>query len=173
MEGIFHRELSGSRSAEKLHKTTISVRKKPVISVNKHFLRLFDSKKKVVYFIVGNKPVKYPFHRRSRILYIGRTERTGSRPFESLKENAPSLLGQHGMKTLEIVYVEAKGRQRVAIADKLERTFLHEFRAFYGSVPKANIQGSRKIELTDEEKYVRLDRVREILRNVSGEDPPE
>lgn len=151
----------------KRRKATVSVRRTPVIIVNKYFLRLFDSRKKVVYFIRGNKAIGYPFHRRSRILYIGRTERTGSRPFESLRENAPNLLERHGIKTLEVVYIEATGRQRVDIADKLERACLHEFRAYYGSVPVANIQGSRRIELDDETRYVNMDRVREVLKTLS------
>ncbi len=143
------------------------MRKKPVMEVNKYFLPLFDSKKKVVYFIRGNKKYRYPFGRQSRIMYIGRTQRTGERPFESLKENAPGLLKIHGMKTLEIVYVEGRPRKHVDIAAKLENAFLHEFRAQYGSVPKANIQGSRIIELTDEKRYVNLQRVREIIAELS------
>ena len=149
-------------------RATLSVRKKPVMEVNKYFLRLFDSKKKVVYFIRGNKLQRYPFGRKSRILYIGRTQRTGARPFESLRENAPNLLKIHGMKTLEIVYVEGRPRPHVDIAAKLENAFLHEFRAQYGSVPTANIQGSRRLELTDERRYVSLQRVREILTELSA-----
>lgn len=141
------------------------MRKRPVIQVDKYFLRLFDSKKRVVYFIRGNKTVQYPFGRRSRILYIGRTQRTGARPFESLRENAPSLLKIHGMKGLELVYIEAPPRQRVDIAEKLENSCLHEFRALFGRFPQANTP--TRLELTDERRYVNLERVREILRQLS------
>ena len=154
-------------SSKRRKKSTLSVRQKPVIQVNKYFLPLFDTKKKVVYFIRGNKNHRYPFGRMSRIMYIGRTQRTGSRPFESLRENAPNLLKMHGMKTLEVVYVEARPRKHVDIAGKLENAFLHEFRAQFGSVPIANIQGKKRLELTDERRYVNLQRVREILTELS------
>jgi hypothetical protein len=153
------------RRKRKKHKATISVRKRPVIQVDKYFLRLFDSRKRVVYFIRGNKTVEYPFGRRSRILYIGRTQRTGARPFESLRENAPELLKIHGMKSLELVYVEAPPRQRIDIAEKLENSCLHEFRAIFGRFPIAN--APRRLELTDERRYVNLERVREILKQFS------
>jgi hypothetical protein len=148
-------------------KASLSVRKKPVIVVDKYFLRLFDSRKKVVYFIRGNKAHRYPFHRSSRILYIGKTERTGARPFESLRENAPELLKIHGMKNLEIVYIEAPARQNVDIATKLETACLHQFREYYGNVPRANKRGSRILELSDERRYVNLQRVTEILKELS------
>lgn len=146
---------------------TLSVRKRPVIQVDKYFLRLLDTKKKVVYFIRGNKGLWYPFGRPSRILYIGTTHRTGVRPFESLRENAPNLLKLRGMKALEIVYVEAPGKQRVDIAEKLEIAFLHEFRAYFGKVPEANVQGIKRLELGDAGRYVNLGRVREILKRLS------
>ena len=152
-------------------KASLSVRKKPVIQVDKYFLRLFDSKKKVVYFIRGNKALRYPFHRMSRILYIGRTERTGARPFESLRENAPELLKIHGMKNLEIVYIEAPPRQKVDIAGKLETACLHQFREYFGSVPRANKRGSKSLELRDEKRYVNLGRVTQILKELSRLSP--
>ena len=148
-------------------KARLSVHQKPVIQVDKRFLQLFDSKKKVVYFIRGNKDLTYPFGRRSRILYIGRTERTGARPFESLRENAPELLKIHGMKNLEIVYLEARPRRKVDIARKLETASLHQFREHFGKVPEGNVKGTRHLELTDEGKYIDLKTLTEKLKMLS------
>jgi hypothetical protein len=127
-------------------------------------MRLYDSKKKIVYFILGKKAVQYNYGRRSRILYIGKTERAGSRPFESLRENAPDLLSRYGIKSLSVVYIEATGRQKVDIAGKLERICLHEFRGWFGKVPLANKQGGKRLELTDEEDYINAHRIRDILQ---------
>lgn len=82
----------------------------PVIRVEKAWKRLNQSKKKVVYFIRGNKPFRYRWGR-SRILYIGRTERNAKRPFESLKARAEVLLAQRGMTSLDVVYIEAPERK--------------------------------------------------------------
>ena len=146
-------------------KVPISVHKEPVILVHKRYLRLSDSKKKVVYFVRGNKDHKYRFGR-SRILYIGRTEKAGARPFDSLKARARDLLDIHGMKDLEIVYIEGRPKQNVNIAEKLENACLWEFRAQFGELPVANTQGEH-LQLTDEERYVNLQRIRDTLRELS------
>jgi len=148
-------------------KAPLSVHERPVIQVDKRFLQLLDSRKKVVYFIRGNKDLRYPFGRRSRILYIGRTRRTGARPFESLTENAPQLLKIHGMKNLEIVYLEARPRQRVDLATKLETASLHQFREYFGKVPEGNVRGTRHLELTDEGRYIDLKTLTEKLKKLS------
>ena len=57
--------------------------------------------------------------------------------------------------------------KRIDIAPKLEKAFLHEFRAYFGKVPLANVRGSKRLELEDEARYVNLDKVREILIHLS------
>jgi hypothetical protein len=136
-----------------------------VILVHKRYLQLFDSRKKIAYFIRGNKSHKYSFGR-SRILYIGRTERGGVRPFDSLKARAPDLLDEHGMRGLEVVYITGQPRQNVKIAQKLENACLWEFRCHFGQLPVGNKQGEQ-LQLTDEERYISLQRIRDILKELS------
>jgi hypothetical protein len=145
---------------------TLKVELRPVIQVEKHYLRLLKTRKKVVYFIRGDKKYKYLWGR-SRVLYIGQTRRTGRRPFESLGWKAPELLRLYGMKKLEIVYVEAPPRKRVNILKKLENIFLYEFRREFGEVPKANTQGRKRVRLTDEGDYFKSSTVRNKILQLS------
>jgi len=146
-------------------KSTISVHEKPVILVRKSYTRLSDSKKKVVYFIRGNKGYPYEYGR-SRILYIGRTEKAKARPFDSLKRRARNLLDIHGMRDLEIAYIEATPKQKVNITTKLENACLWIFRSEFGELPKENEKG-KHLKLSDEEHYVSFDRIRAIIRKLS------
>lgn len=159
------------KKAKRKVKATLSVyARHPVIQVDKRFLRLLDTKKKVVYFIRGNKPIQYDpdfSGRRSRILYIGQTKRAGRRPLTSIMENAPELLEIHGVKSLDCVYVEAPPHKRVDIGPKLEKAFLHEFRAYFGKVPKANVRGSKRLEITDEWRYVNKAKVDKTILQLS------
>ncbi len=147
--------------------STLSVRDRTVIQVNPNFLRLMDSRRKIIYFIRCDKPINYKYRRSSRIGYIGRTDRPEARPFESLRKHAKELLEIHGVKYIEVVYVSGSPIQHIDILPKLERAFLHEFRAEFGKVPIANTHGSERLELTDEDHYVRLKRVREIIKELS------
>jgi hypothetical protein len=138
-----------------------------VISVNKRFLHLNDSTKKIIYMIRCDRPLLYGHARRSRIGYIGRTDRPGERPFESLRKHAAELLKMHGVRQIELVYVEGTPIQHINISDKLERAFLHEFRERFVTLPKANRAGNRRLELTDEANYVSLTRVKAIILELS------
>jgi hypothetical protein len=147
--------------------STLTVRGDTVIQVNKRFLQLVNAKKKIIYFIRCDKPLRYRYRRKSRIGYIGRTDRPSARPFESLRNHSKELLNIHGVRHIELMYVEGTPIRHVDISDKLERAFLHEFRNWFGTLPRANTAGSGRLELTDEGDYVSLRRVHDIILELS------
>jgi len=141
-----------------------SLEKEPAISVGKALRRLTNPPKRtrIVYVIRGNKSHKYPWNRRSRILYIGKTARTrGERPIESFLKRAPRLLNMRGMKEVEIMYLKVKPKKRVDIAEKLENACLLLFREHFGDWPTENHKGPK--DYTDEGEYFNLQRTKQIL----------
>jgi len=162
--------LPRKRKKAKRTRATFSVEDKPVIQVDKNFLRLLDTRKKIVYFIRGDKPIEYPWeHKRSCILYIGTTKRKGRRPFETMMARAPKLLRIRGMKSLDFVYVKAPPKKHVDITKKLEKAFLHQFRRMYGTFPRENVKVG---PLGDAADYVPLDRVEKIILKLSHHKTP-
>ncbi len=163
-----------ARRKRNRRKARIVVRDEPVILVNKNLLRLIDTKKKIIYLFLADRPVKYKYGRRSRIVYIGKTTRKGERPFESLKKKAPSLLQNKSIKPrikgIEVVYLEAKGRQGANIVDMFERICLHEFRAYFGLLPYGNSKGNKTLELTNGKRYFSLEAIKKTLINTGSED---
>ena len=147
--------------------STLKVRGETAIQVNKRFLKLLHSRKKIIYFIRCDKPLQYDYRRKSRIGYIGRTDRPDTRPFESLRNHAEELLKIHGVRHIELVWIEGTPIRHVDVLDKLEKAFLHEFRNWFGQLPKANTAGNVRLELTDEGDYVSLRRVRDIIQELS------
>lgn len=150
----------------------ISIRSKPVISVNKELLKLIDTKKQIVYLFLAQRPVKYYFHRRSRIVYIGKTTRKGDRPFESLKKKAESLMRDKSIKPrvrhIDVGYLQATGRKGADIVDKFERVCLHQFRCQYGRLPYGNVVGKGRLELSNEGQFFSLDRVTASIKHFSS-----
>ena len=158
------------RKRKKGKRKTFSVEDKPVIQVDKNFLRLLDTRKKIVYFIRGDKSIEYPWeHKRSCILYIGTTKRKGRRPFETMMARAPRLLRIRGMKSLDFVYVKAPPKKHVDITKKLEKAFLHQFRGIFGKFPKENVKVG---PLGDAGDYVHMDRVGKIILKLSHHKTP-
>jgi hypothetical protein len=154
-------------------KVTPSLEQEPAISVGKNLLRLTNPSKRIriVYFIRGNKPFKYPWSR-SRILYIGKTLRTkGERPIESFLRRAPRLLAtsksrgrgkrKRGMREVDIVYLKIPPRKGVDIAEKLENACLLLFREHFGTWPRENHKGPP--HYTDEADYFNLQHTKQIL----------
>ena len=110
---------------------------------------------------------------RSRILYIGSTERNAKRPFESLRDRAETLFEDSGARSLDVVYAEAARRQRVEkLEEILENACLFQFRRTYGEVPIGNVAGSSHLALDDArarataKRYFNFDRIEEVLRQL-------
>ena len=115
---------------------TISAGIVPSITVARRAVR----KSKVVYLICTPRPQKY-LRGRSRIIYIGTTERGVQRAASSAAHKAIDFLQTWGVKWLDVYLVTCPPRPGVRSWARLERDFLIAFKLEYGSVPRANKAG--------------------------------
>jgi hypothetical protein len=127
--------------------------------------RVSLGKKKLVYVILAQKSLKYPWGR-SRIAYIGTTKKGMARFAQSAAAKAEDVLGLHGVRELEVRIVTCGARPSVKTWVKLERALLFAFRQKYGAIPKCNAMGKR-IRETDEFRYFAERRVRSILESLA------
>lgn len=141
-------------------KLRISLRKKPALHVTREAIR----KKKVVYVILANKKLRYPYGK-SRVAYIGTTKKGFGRIASSAASRAEKLLSLHGVNEFSVQVVSCQSRQSVQTWNKLERALLLGFRERFGEVPKANTQG-KKIKEKDEFKYFTMSRIRHIIKEL-------
>ncbi len=72
------------------------------------------------------------------------------------------------MTSLDVVYIEARGLQRVDVGEKLERACLYQFRQTFGDVPVGNVAGSRRLSLSGRDKRrFNLERIENVLTKAS------
>jgi len=104
---------------------------------------LVTNKDELVYVHLASKKWKYRDGRdgKSRIVYIGTTEKGKDRVAESVAERAPHILKLHGVKTFDVRIITCKGLQNVKTWKELETALLIAFRSMYGTVPECNKQG--------------------------------
>jgi len=117
--------------------------------------------KKLVYVILAQKKLKYPWGR-SHIAYIGTTKNGISRFAQSAATKAEDVLGLYGVKELDVRIVTCAARQNVKSWVKLERALLLAFRERYGSVPASNKSG-KKMKRIDEDDFFAPKRIKTIL----------
>lgn len=120
---------------------------------------------RLVYIAVANKKFNYT-HGRSRIGYIGTTEKGADRIAQSAAQKSRELLKKHGVKSLEFFPVTCKPLQKVKTWRKLERGLLLRFREMHGVVPTCNHQGS-KMKWTDEKDYFSADDLEAVIKKYS------
>jgi hypothetical protein len=71
------------------------------------------------------------------------------------------------MKTLDGVYIEARGRKGLMSQIGLENACLYYFRQMFGDVPKANVVVSRHLELLAREKRLfNAQRIIDVLKRI-------
>lgn len=139
-------------------KLTVSAKPKPALTLNRVSLEA----NKVCYVIVAQKRLKYT-NGRSRIAYIGTTERGMARIAQSAAAHAESVLRLHGVRSFDVHTISCRSRQRVQTWRKLESALLHTFRELYGEVPRCNSQGRKRME-GDEFEYFNRSRIRTIVQ---------
>lgn len=101
---------------------------------------------KICYIVTSNRKFKYP-HRKSRIAYIGMSERGVKRMLETAKDRVEDIFDQHGVKVVEFQLIRCTKRQSVPSWESLEKAMILLFKRYYGTTPFANIKGKgRKIE---------------------------
>jgi tagatose-1,6-bisphosphate aldolase non-catalytic subunit AgaZ/GatZ len=123
--------------------------------------RVSIGKKRLVYVIVTKKPLKYKWGR-SRIAYIGTTQKGLSRIAQSVAARAQEVLDLYGVREFWVRVVTCSPKPGVKTWVKLERAMILSFREKYGEVPKCNKQG-KKIREKDEFKYFTRSRIKTIL----------
>ena len=96
--------------------------------------------RKLVYVICTPKPHKYANHR-SRIIYIGTTEKGVHRVASSIAHKAIDFLQRWGIRRLDVYLITCSARPGVPSWRRLERDLLVAFKLEYGSVPLANTSG--------------------------------
>src|SRR5579862_4919129 len=110
---------------------TISTRSRtPAIIITREAIK----REKLVYIAIANKPVKYGVSRKkSRIVYIGTTEKGINRIARSGAHRAKELLNERSIKELKFYVVfSRKGKQRVESTwEKLERVLIQAFKDKY------------------------------------------
>ena len=109
---------------------------KPVLHVSREALR----KEKICYLAVSNKDIEYPY-RKSRIAYIGTSERGHKRMLESAGRIAGKVLQKYGITGIDFHVVSCRGKRGGRSWEWLEKALLLSFKGIYGSVPFANKQG--------------------------------
>jgi hypothetical protein len=137
---------------------------KPGTAMTVH--RLSVNAEKLVYVIVAEKPLTYKWGR-SRIVYVGTTEKGIERIAQSAAQKAPSVLNLHGVSSFEVRVLTCKPRQHVKTWHKLERAMLLIFRQTFGEVPFGNSHGSSITE-TDEFRYFQRTRIERVIDDLSS-----
>jgi hypothetical protein len=120
---------------------------------------------KLVYVIVAGKQLPYQWGR-SRIVYIGTTERGIERIAQSAAQKAPDVLNLHGIMSFDVRVLTCTARRGVKTWHKLERAMLIAFRQMYGEVPRGNSHGAKVTE-TDEFVYFTHNRIDQMIRDLS------
>ena len=140
---------------------TVSLNPKVLLQVN----RVHIGQNKLVYVLLTDKKLKYPWGRTS-VVYIGTTKKGLARVASSAAYRAEEILSQYGVRTCSARVITCKRRPNVQTWRKLERAMLLSFREMYGTVPKFNSQGKRIAE-RDEFDYFTRSRIRQILRDLT------
>ena len=123
--------------------------------------RVSIGKKRLVYVIVAQKPLRYPWGR-SRIAYIGTTKKGLARIASSAARRAEDVLGLWGVKEFHVRILTCAPRPNVKTWIRLERALLLVFREKYGDVPMCNKIGKR-IRPDDAFDYFRRERLVKLI----------
>jgi hypothetical protein len=95
---------------------------------------------RLVYLICIPSSRKYP-KGRSRIIYIGTTEKGVHRAASSMSSKAIDFLETRGVKRLDVYFVTCPPRTGLSSWRRLERDPLITFKNEYGVVPASNRSG--------------------------------
>jgi hypothetical protein len=140
--------------SRKLH---LNLRPNPALTVS----RVAIPEAKLVYVLVANKKLKYPFGR-SAIAYVGTTKKGLTRIAQSAAKRAEKIVSLHGVRSVSARVVTCARRQNVNSWLKLERAVLLSFRERYGAVPYCNSHGKKMVEL-DEFEYFSRGAIRRLV----------
>lgn len=123
--------------------------------------RVSIGKNKLVYLLIADKRLKYKGGK-SRIAYIGTTEKGVARIAQSVAFRADTLLRLRGVRSFHARIVTCSPRRSVETWKKLERALILRFRERFGEVPKCNSHG-KKIKRTNELRYFAKAAIENVL----------
>lgn len=112
--------------------------------------------KQLVYAMVADRKQRYP-EGRSRVVYIGRTEKGIARLSSSAAERAEDILALRGVSKFWLHVISSPRRQRVQMRKELERALIKQFKLMYGAVPVLNTQG-KNFDVSDVDSIVEFTR---------------
>ena len=98
---------------------------------------------RLAYAMVADKKYVYP-DGRSRVVYIGTTERGIFRVTSSIAERANEILRLPGFESFDVRVISCHRRKHIKMWFKLEHALLVGFREIYGSSPRCNNQNAGK-----------------------------
>ena len=129
--------------------------------------RVSIGKKRLVYVILAQKPLKYRWGR-SRVVYIGTTKKGMARIAQSVAARAETVLDLYGVREFHVRILTCAPRPGLDSWVKLERALLLAFREKYGDLPKCNSAGKNMREdgVFDYFKRERLGRLLEALAGI-------
>jgi hypothetical protein len=136
---------------------SVRVATKPAMTVS----RLGIRHDKLCYIIKANKVIQYPDDR-SRIVYIGTTQKGISRLASSAAFRAPQVLVERGIDSFSVHVLTCDSIPRKKTWLILERALLLTFRQQFGAVPLCNQHGVAMRE-RDEFEVFSPARLRRIL----------
>jgi hypothetical protein len=130
-----------------------------------HATRVSIGGMKLVYVLIADKRLRYRLGR-SRIAYIGTTEKGSARIAQSMAYRAEDVLSIHGVRSFHARIVTCKPRQHVFTWKKLERALLLKFKERFGEVPWCNTHG-KNMKVTNEFRYFAAAGVTNVIEDLS------
>lgn len=146
-----------------MRRLQVNLNKKLVMTVHRRILK----KKKVVYLLIATSPVKYNGGR-SRIVYIGTTEKGADRIAASAAGRAEEIMSTRGLKHLEVFVVFCNPRPGLPTWEWLEDALLAEFRAEYEELPMCNSQGKKKKWDEELDRVFKRKAINKVLKQFDG-----
>ena len=144
-----------------MRRLSVSLKRQVALSAS----RVTIGKDKLVYVLVCDKKIKYS-EGKSRVAYIGTTEKGIARIALSVAHRAEDILSIHGVRDFDARIITCRPRQKVKTWHKLERALLLTFKDMYGEVPYCNSHG-KKMKEVDEFRYFRKGRLENILEDLA------
>jgi hypothetical protein len=142
-------------------KLSVSVGNTPAMTVSRGGVKHL----KMCYVIKANRIIRYPSGK-SRIVYIGTTQKGLHRLAQSAAQRAQPVLGAHGISSFEVFVVSCRSAPNAQTWRLLERALLMTFRDMYGAVPMANKNGMGLHEGDEFTTYFRRWRIKEVLQYI-------
>ncbi|HXB61955.1 MAG TPA: hypothetical protein VNU94_03780 [Acidobacteriaceae bacterium] len=130
-----------------------------------HATRVSIRNNKLVYVLIADKRIKYG-KLKSRIVYIGTTEKGVKRISQSVGARAVKILELTGVHSFHARVITCTPRQNTHTWRKLERGLLICFKEKFAATPKCNLHG-KGFKVKDEFKIFSRSALMNIIEELS------